>query len=403
MFLSFQEFPPMRVRFKKSDLLPAASIVQSIANPQSTLPILSNVLLTTEHDNQVSLSATDYETRVKINITAEVDKKGTTTVPAKTFYDLVKELPEDGEVIIETKEKNAILKCQDIHCELATMPARDFPKWPDMDPKVSFDLAQKELKILLEKVLFAVPVRDPRKVLLGSLFEFKKGRLNAVATDGKILAFYQLPVPIDGSPEQSNVVIPHKILDELSKVLAQEGTVNLAFDDRQVAFHVGNTLFVSNQIEGKYPNYEAVIPKEFSREMRFQKPPMLSAIRRASILTDIKNSAITMNFHDNRVLVEAESYDKGRIHEEMPAVAEGNEIKIVFNYRFVAEVLKAIDREEVALQVNQPTTPAVFHGENSENNFYLVMPIKLTELSDYQDSGSDEEAEEAEEPAAEEE
>lgn len=390
----------MRVRFKKSDLLPAAAVVQSIANPQSTLPILSNVLLTTDHDNLVSLSATDYETRVKINIPAEVDKKGTTTVPAKTFYDLIKELPEDGEVLIETKDKSANLRCRDIRCELATMPARDFPKWPDMDPKVSFDLAQKELKTLLEKVLFAVPVRDPRKVLLGSLFEFKKGRLNAVATDGKILAFYQLPVPIDGAPGEQTLVIPHKILDELGKTLGTEGTVNVAFDDRQIAFHVNNMLFVSNQIEGKYPNYEAVIPKEFAREMRFQKPPMLSAIRRASILTDIKNNAFTMAFSDDKVLVEAESYDKGRIHEEIPAVVEGDDFKIVFNYRFVNEVLKAIDKEEVVLKINQPTTPAVFLGDETENNFYLVMPIKLTELSDYQDSTVDDAQDAAEEEVA---
>ena len=118
----------MRIRFKKADLLPAAAIVQSVANPQSTLPILSNVLITTDHDNLCSLSATDYETRVRIEVPAEVEKKGMATVPAKTFYDLIKELPDDGEVILEAKEKGAHIKCRDIRAELATMPAMDFPE-----------------------------------------------------------------------------------------------------------------------------------------------------------------------------------------------------------------------------------------------------------------------------------
>lgn len=380
----------MRIRFKKSDLLPAAAIVQSVANPQSTLPILSNVLITTDHDNVATLSATDYETRVRIEVAAEVEKKGSATVPARTFYDLVKELPEDGEVMFEAKEKGAHIRCRDIRAELATMPARDFPKWPELEPTVSFDLPQRDLKRLLDKILFAVPTRDPRKVLLGALFEFRKGHLSAVATDGKILAYMGLPLQPDFTgPEEQSLIIPHKMLDELSRNLREEGSVTVSFDEKQVSFRLGGTLLVSNQIEGKYPNYDAVVPKEFARALRFQKPPMLSAVRRAAILSDIKNNAISMDFQGETVLVEAESYDKGRIHEQVPAVAEGERFKIVFNYRFIADVLKAIDKEEVVLQVNQPTTPAVFKGSEVEDNYYLIMPIKLTEIRDYDDENTE--------------
>lgn len=385
----------MRVRFRKSDLLPAAAVVQSVANPQSTLPILSNVLLHTEHENVVSLSATDYETRVKIEVSAEVEKRGSATVPAKTFYDLVKELPEDQELLLDVKEKAAHLKCRDIRCELQTMPAKDFPKWPELDAKCSIELPQKQLKRLLEKVLFAVPLRDPRKVLLGALFEITSSGITAVATDGKILAYTRFAMSLDGIPKDSSIVIPHKLLEELMRNLSDEGTVTASFDDRQIAFQMNGVLFVSNQIEGKYPNFEAVVPKEFSREMRFQKPPVLSAIRRASILTDIKMSAITMVFGNDHVSVEAESYDKGRIREEVPAVAEGEEFKIVFNHKFVVDVLKAIDTEEVVLQVNHPTTPAVFRAPGEQDNFYLVMPIKLTEIREYDEQyDADREAEE---------
>lgn len=391
----------MRVRFKKADLLPAATVVQSVANPQSTLPILSNVLISTEQENLVSLSATDYETRVKIDVAAEIDKKGITTVPARTFYDLVKELPEGDEIILEVKEKSALIRCRDIRAELQSMPARDFPKWPEVENKVSFELNQKDLKFLLEKILFAIPVRDPRKVLLGALFEFRNGGLNAIATDGKILGYARINGDEATMPKETNVVIPHKILEELTKSLGGEGTIGITFDERQVAFQLRNILYLSNQIEGKYPNYEAVIPKEFSRELRFQKAPMLAAIRRAAVLTDIKNTAITMAFSGDKVSVEAESYDKGRIREEVPAVTDGNDFRIVFNFKFIVDVLKAIDKDEVVLQANQPTTPAVFHGSGVADNFYLVMPIKLTEIQEYADDEPRDEREEEEEPQGE--
>lgn len=374
----------MRIRFKKADLLPAAAIVQSVANPQSTLPILSNVRINTEHDNLVNFWATDYETRVRISVPAEVETKGEITVPAKTFYDLVKELPEDGEVILEASGRGATITCRDIRAELATMPARDFPAWPEMQTKASFDVPQADLKQVLQKVLFAVPVRDPRKVLLGALFEIRTDSLAAIATDGKILARMKIPLQakFEGAADDLNVIIPHKIMDELNRTLGDDGSVNVSFDDKQVAFRLNRIEYVSNQVDGKYPNYEAVVPKEFSRELRFQKPPMLAAIRRAAILSDIKNSAVTVHFHDDRVSIEAENYDKGRIHEEIPAVVQGEDFKIVFNYKFLQDVMKAIDKEEVVLQVNQPTTPAVFRGADEESYLYLVMPIKLTELRD---------------------
>jgi DNA polymerase-3 subunit beta len=380
----------MRIRFKKADLLSAASVVQSVANPQSTLPILSNVLITTEHENVVSLSATDFETRVRIEVAAEVEKKGSATVPARTFYDLVKELPDDSDVLVEVKDKSATIRCREIRCELACMPARDFPKWPDMDAKVAFDVAQKDMKSLLDKVLFAVPVRDPRKVLLGALFEVRKGVLTAVATDGKILACVKLPLTGEKVPKELNVVVPHKLLDELSRNLREEGVVNMAFDERQVSFRMENIQYLSNQVEGKYPNHEGVTPKEFSREFRFQRPPMLSAIRRASILSDIKQNSITLVFSGDQVSVEAECYDRGKIHEEMPAVVDGDDFRIVFNYKFVQEALKALDREEILLLANQSSLPAVLRAADVPENFYVVMPIKLQDLQQYEEPQDDE-------------
>ena len=372
----------MRVKFKPSDLNLATPLVQSVANPQSTLPILSNVLISTEHENVVSLFATDFETRIKIEVPAEVTRKGNVALPAKTFGDLVRELPDDGEMILEARERGASITCAGMHAELACMPARDFPRVTDIDPTVTFDLSQRQLKRLIEKVLFAIPTRDPRKALVGALFNFRDGILETVATDGKILAFASEPVQSEFAPKKMNFIIHHRLLQELVKILGDEGNATVALNEKQVSFQVGNILVASNQIEATYPNFEAVVPKRFARDLVFQKGAMLSAIRRAAVMSDLKSNSVTLHFHGDTVTVEAESTDRGTLIDEIPAEVNGDDFRMVFNYKFVQEALKAIDKDSIALRVNQTATPAIFCGVDVMDNYYLVMPIKQADLRD---------------------
>ena len=372
----------MRVKFKPSDLSLATSLVQSVANPQSSLPILSNVLISTEHENVVSLFATDFETRIKIEVPAEVTRKGNVALPAKTFGDLVRELPDDGEMILEARERGASITCAGMHAELACMPARDFPRVTDIDPDVTFDLSQHQLKRLIEKVLFAIPTRDPRKALVGALFKFRDGQLETVATDGKILAYASEPVQSEFAPKDMSFIIHHKLLQELIKILGDEGNVTVALNEKQVSFQVGNILLASNVIEATYPNFEAVVPKRFARDLIFQKGAMLSAIRRAAVMSDIKTNSITLHFHGDTVTLETESNDRGTLSDEIPAEVNGDDFRMVFNYKFVQDALKAIDLDSISLRVNQTATPAVFCGVDVTDNYYLVMPIKPTESRD---------------------
>lgn len=389
----------MQIRLKKQDLATAVPIVQSIASTQTSLPILNNVLLKTDHNNLVSLSATDFETRARIEVAADVAKKGEITIPARMFCDLIKELPDDSEIVIEAKEKNASIQCRSIHVDLATMPARDYPGFPEVEPRHTFDIEQRTLKAQMNKVLFAIPAKDPRKMLLGALFEFRDGDLIMVATDGKILAHAKRKLSSDRAPKNLSVVVPHKILEELGRHLDDEGLVTVALDDRQIAFRFGSVLLVSNLIDGKYPNYENVIPKEFSREFKFRRGDMLQALRRASIMTDVKSNSVVLDFRDGGAEVEAESYERGRFAETIPATAPAEGFKISFNYKFLQEAIKEIEADEIILQANQPASPAVIRGTDIEDYFYLVMPIKVADVRDYssESSGDDEgEYEEAE-------
>jgi DNA polymerase-3 subunit beta len=255
------------------------------------------------------------------------------------------------------------------------------------------------LKRLLGKILFAVPTRDPRKVLLGALFEFKDGALNVVATDGKILACARASVDNRKGPQNFNAIIPHKMLEELMRNLGDEGLVTAAFDDRQVSFQMGDIKYISNQIEGSYPNYEAVLPKDYARRLRFPKQAMQTAIRRASVLSDVRTLAVTLTFTGSQVTVEAESVDRGRIRDEVPATNDGGDFRITFNHKFVQEALKCIDQDEIQLNANSPVLPAVFEGVDAPDCLYLVMPIKLTDLRRDEETAEEEAPESEDEDA----
>lgn len=387
----------MRIHFKKSDLVEAAAVAQSVASPQSTVAILSHILIKGEHENLATLTATDFDTRVRVEVPAEVSAKGSVTVPARTFYDLVKELPEDADIIVEANGRGVEVRCRDIRCELAAMPADDFPLWPEMEPKLSFEMPQKQMKSVLDRVLFAIALRDPRKALQGALFEIRKNNLTVVSTDGKILACIKNEIAVEKPPKEFSAIVPRKLLDELDRNLNDEGTVAVALNDKQVAFRLSSIEYLSNQIEGKYPDYEVVIPKQFARKFRIQKPPLLAAIRRAAIFTDQKQNSILFHFKGDKLELSAETYDRGKFVEELPAVQEGgDEFKIGFNYRFLLDVLKVLDAEEILLQANQSHLPAVVQVEDRRDCLYVIMPIRLPDPVTVSATGGDADDEEEE-------
>jgi DNA polymerase-3 subunit beta len=375
----------MRIQFKASDLVRGAEVAQSVANPQSTMPILAQILIKGEHTNLATLTAMDFDVRVRVEVPAEVETKGEITVPARTFYDFVRELPSDSDVLIESVGEKVTVRCRDIRGEMATMPAEDFPIWPEMEPKLEFELAQKDLQQVLDRVLFTIPVRDVRKQLIGALFEIRKNTLTVVGTDGKVLACVRQTIASEKAPKEFNAIVPRKLLEELDRNLGSEGLVTAAFNEKQVSFRLGNILYLSNQIEGTYPDYHQVIPKQFARKFHIQKPPLLAAIRRAAIFTDQRQSSIVMQFRGDKVAILADSYDRGRFYEELPAVVEGGDFRIGFNYKFLQDVLKALPYEEVLLQANQSITPAIWRAEANDDCFYVVMPIKIQERTELEE------------------
>ncbi len=371
----------MKVVLKKADLVKATQAVHNMVNPQSSTPILSTILIRTE-DGGCLFLASDNDACVRCRAEADVETEGAVTVPAKKFAELVRELPDTDIIIAKDEEGNVLIECSDVSYRLAMMDPEKFPDWPYMESQTTFRLPQNALKRAIESVVFAIPQRDPRKVLMGALFDLKEGKLVTVATDGKKLGFVsQEPSEIAGEPD-GQVIIPHKLLTEVAKLLGEEGEAQIAFGQRQVSFDLGDCIFIGNKIDGAYPNYEMVIPKQFGHTVTLDRPALMSAIRRASIISDEKNNSIILKFLNSQMEVTAMTYDIGSFAGAMPAGCPADmDFEIVFNHRFLLEVLRIMDCEAIDLCLNKPMSPAVVTTHNDASTLFVVMPIKLADLA----------------------
>ncbi|MFH0793442.1 MAG: DNA polymerase III subunit beta [bacterium] len=288
----------------------------------------------------------------------------------------------DGRVLIE---------CDQNSYELQTMPAEDFPEPPDIEPLATIEFKQNDLRRLLNQVLFAVPARDPRKVLLGALFDLRENELRAVATDGKKLGLSSLVVEESRGESKIQAIIPQKVLSELEKNLGPEGSVTVQLGEKRVGFELGKITYVASRIEGTFPNYELVIPKQLDHEVRINKEKFSAGIRRAAILSEARNNSIVLKFSEGRLNIGASTADLGTFKGAIPAEFSGDEINLAFNHRYLTDVLKVIGTDDLLIRINTPSSPVIFVETGETRALFLIMPIKITDLSDLGSGPEDEE------------
>ena len=380
----------MKAVFKRADLAMATNVVHTVVNLQSSLPILGNILIRAE-DAKAQFLASDLELNVRCEIAAEVEKPGAVTVPARTFTDMVRVLP-DTDIMLELEGNRVRVRCETLSYDLVTMDPDDFPAWPDVKAKTTLELPQKMLRQVIERMIFAVPQKDPRRVLLGGFFDVRDRNLRCVATDGKKLAFVQCEADSRTGHEKTSAIVPHKVLGEVIKTLGDEGSVRIQFSERQVVFDLKQIKYISNVIDGTYPNYDLVIPKTFERTMMLPKGSLRSVIRQAAIISDEKSNSVVLHFDRDELRLSAMTYDVGSYAGSLPINYTQDPFDIVFNHRFLSEILDAVTADEVLLKANKPVSPAVFCGKDVADTLYVIMPIKLADLAEPEEPVEDEEA-----------
>jgi DNA polymerase-3 subunit beta len=379
----------MKLTFQQKDLQAATQVIQNIVNPTTSLNILRNVLVESG-DNAATFLASDMEAYARVTVSADVDKGGTTTLPARTLSEMVRELP-DSPVELNVKGTKASIHCDRLDYQLATMPPDDFPEWPEFEAKTTLTLSQSDLREALEKVICAIPARDPRKVLLGVYFDLREDGLRLVSTDGKKLVLVKLsPEEIDGAKEAS-LIVPSKIVYEIARQMDEAGTVKVQFGDRQVAFETDKVFYASNVIEGEFPRYEMVIPKEFEHTATISRDKLLAGLRQAAIVQDKNEYGVTLIFKKKELMIASRGQELGTFEGHVEAEFDADDYEIIFNYAFLLDLLKACGGQQIALQMNAPSTPAIIQTDEDKESVFLLMPIRATDYDEPDDEDDEDE------------
>ncbi len=374
----------MRVSCLQENLAKGLSVVGRAVATRSTLPVLSNVMLSTDN-GRLKLSATDLEIGINCWIGAKVEEDGATTVPARSFIDLVNSLPPeriDLELIVRTQTLN--LKCARYEANLKGIDAQEFPLIPSAEQQEGqITLETDAFRGMIEQVAFAAATDESRPILTGVLAKFEGNQLTLAAADGFRLSVRTAPLPAETGP--SSVIIPARALAELARISADEETITLLITPtrNQVLFHTPNVDLVSQLIEGNFPDYQQIIPKSYATRTVLNTNSFLRACRTANIFA--RDAANIARFQivpggelaPGHVTVGATSAELGDNVGEIDASIEGDEIEIAFNVKYLIDVLSVMDTADVALETTTPSSPGVIRPVGNSDFVHVIMPMHV--------------------------
>lgn len=369
----------MHITLPQPELDEAVTIVSNLATKAAGSNPVAGTLLIDANDQGVQLKGTDFESMVQVNVQATIQRQGRLVVPADTFRDIIKLLPPKSDVVFEEVNGKAHVFTEDNEYNLLTDTAEHFPEWQTEEALTRFQMSQKTLKTMLEATTYALPVKDHRKILLGVHFELFDNTLRLTATDGKKLGRIFTSIPEVEGKQDFALTIPRKLLENFHRSLGNEGPIELEFNQRQVAARFSNVLYRGNALEGKYPDCNAVIPKDFPTQIVLNREDFLQSARRAGIVTDEKNRSIILTFTNNRCLFRAMASDLGNFNGEVKLDYTGEDMEMAFNFQFLSETLSAFDQSNVVLHIKSTTAPVVFKTKEEDERMALLMPIKLSE------------------------
>lgn len=376
----------MKFVVAKETLLEGVQRIQSIVSPRVTNPIYSNVLITVGDDG-VTLVATD-NTNIFIRLTVEatVEKTGAITLPAKKLLEIVRSLPS-SQVAFESGTDNvASIRCGAAYFKVHGLSAEDFPEIPlveelSVEEVKEFRIPQRMVKDGLKKTIYAKPDEETRPTLYGVLFSFQDSKLRLVATDGRRLALFEFPFEF---PQAYNVdvIVPAKAVSDLSRLLQDTGDVTIVVGANLVEFRIGDTLFLTKRVEGNYPNYRQVLPKEPQARVCLAREELLNVVRRMSVLgegTD-KVGSLQMSLDANTMTISSNAPGVGDAKETVTISYKGPQYSNLFNPDYLMDPLKAIDGDEIYFDIIDSWSPSVVRlKEPMEFSFlYVLMPLRLS-------------------------
>lgn len=362
----------MKIKVNKEELLAVIGVVGNIVSTRATLPILSNMMLEAK-DDVLKLNTTDLDIGISCELPVHIFEQGAITVPAKKFSDIVRELPP-GEVVIYVRKNNQV-EIEGTNCrfKLNGLPKEEFPKFPEFKDKDVVLIQQKDLKEMIRLTNFAVSFEESRYVLNGILLEVFNDMVRMVATDGRRLAKIEKKLLQPVSKEMS-IIIPIKAIHEINRNLQETGECSIIYGTNQVLFNIGGNLIATRIIEGEFPNYKQVIPKEIPTKAKAKTQDILAAIRRANLLSTPDFQAIKFELFKDKMVISKSTPDIGESREEVAIEYGHEELMVGFNPQFFIDVLKNLNDETIELEFLGSDKPCVLR---LRDYLYLALPMRL--------------------------
>ncbi|MES2012702.1 MAG: DNA polymerase III subunit beta [Pseudomonadota bacterium] len=366
----------MNIKINRETLLKPLISVASIVEKRHTLPILSNLLLEAKQ-NKIHLTATDLEMQISLSVDSATDGDFSTTIAAKKLLDICRTLPDSSDINMATNDSRVTLKAGKSRFNLQTLPAADYPVMSKTQgASTVVAIGQKQLKDLLKQVEFAMAQQDIRYYLNGLLFEISANRLNIVGTDGHRLSFTS--TELKQNYEKQELILPRKTVIELIKLLDDsEEDVLVEMASNQVNFSFGNIKLISKVIDGKFPDYNRVIPVGHQNTFTADRLSVLLAMQRASILSNEKYRGIRMVLSNNNLKLISTNSDQEEAEEELEVNYSGDALDIGFNVTYLIDVLNNTNSDQVVFSFADANSSCLITVPTNVDYKYVVMPMRI--------------------------
>lgn len=362
-------------KIEKEALLKPLQVVVGVVERKQTMPILSNILIEKEN-GKIRLTATDLEIQITNTIETDDDSSAAITVGGKKLQDILRILPDQSKISIEVKENKAQIKSNKSRFNLQTLPAQDFPKLSNqLQNSNKITLSQNALKSLLGSIQYAMAQQDVRYYLNGVLLGVEGNKLKAVATDGHRLAYNAITIEADLAKQE--IIIPRKAVMELAKLLADDDSaIELEFSDQQLKTSFSGIQLVTKLIEGKFPDYQRVIP-DYSNHLSMNRTLVQQALQRAAILSNEKFRGVRFVLTEKNLSVISSNSEQEEAQVEIETDYHGEAIDIGFNVNYLLDGLNSINSEQAIFSFGSPNSSILITSPDNQEFRYVVMPMRI--------------------------
>jgi DNA polymerase-3 subunit beta len=366
----------MKIICNRGALLDALNVAGNVAAGRTTKPVLLCVKLSAEGD-KLTIAATDLEVAIRYSdAQVQVEEPGEILLPADKLRDIVRESVDDTLSIDSGDKEMAVIKGQDSVFKIPSQNAQEFPPIPDFEGETDFEIPGGQLKQLIAQTLFAAAKESTRYAFNGVLVVVKGKKISLVSTDGRRLAQAKGDLSEGLKKDGLQAIVPAKAMQLIEKLIDDpEGAVGVQIQENQVIFRTSSATLTSTLVEGQFPPYEDVIPKDADKKMEASTADFLSAVRRSALLSTEETKGVRLQFSKKGLILSSSSPESGEATVNFPCKYEGADIEIGFNPAFLVDALRVVDSDDISLELSAPNRPGLLRS--GQNFLYVIMPVNL--------------------------